>query len=439
MRKKFTTRFLDTLTTKTERLEVFDTAEDGLMVRVSSEATKSFAFRYRRKSDGRRRFLSLGRYPDISLSGARIAAAKARIAVAEGADPAGGLQERKSAPTFGDVVDDWKITHAVANRATRVRADDQSMLKRYILPQIGGMKVHDIGRRELALMLAAVRIASDGRKGHIKKGVEPRIFTHRPNRVFGLVRAILRWALAEGIVASDPTAGMKRPIKKEAPRDRELSPVEIRVFWQTVERLPTTPALPIAMKLSLVTAQRIGEICGIAKRELTFEGPAPVWIIPRARTKNAEGNRVPLSPLAVSLIREACSLQKTRQNELGEIVDSPYLFPARAKRDKSHGPIQPGAAAVAMFRGRDKLGIDHFRTHDLRRTAATRMAEMGISPHTISLVLNHISASKSTVTGRVYVHYSYDREKREALCAWSERLTQIISGRDQPAIAGLVG
>ena len=63
MRKKFTTRFLDTLTTKIERLEVFDTVEDGLMVRVSSEATKSFAFRYRRKSDGRRRFLSLGRYP----------------------------------------------------------------------------------------------------------------------------------------------------------------------------------------------------------------------------------------------------------------------------------------------------------------------------------------------------------------------------------------
>jgi integrase len=105
----------------------------------------------------------------------------------------------------------------------------------------------------------------------------------------------MRWALGQGIIAHDPTFGMKKPIKKEAVRDRELSPAEIATFWRNVDQLPTTPALRIAMKLSLVTAQRIGEVCGIAKSELVLDGPAPVWMLPRERAKNSEGHRVPLS------------------------------------------------------------------------------------------------------------------------------------------------
>jgi integrase len=72
------------------------------------------------------------------------------------------------------------------------------------------------------------------------------------------------------------------------------------------------------------------------------------------------------------------------------------------------------------------IGLEDFRVHDLRRTAATRMAEMGIAPHTISLVLNHVSARAGTVTGKVYVQYSYDREKREALDRWGDRLQAIL-------------
>jgi integrase len=243
----------------------------------------------------------------------------------------------------------------------------------------------------------------------------------------------MRWALAQGIIANDPTHGMTKPIKKEIVRDRELSPAEIATFWRNVDQLPTTPALRIAMKLSLVTAQRIGEVCGIAKSELVLDGPAPVWTLPRERAKNSEGHRVPLSPMAVSLIREALALQKPKDGE----PESPWLFPARAKRDGSDRPIEGHAAAVALFRGRHKLGMSHFRIHDLRRTAATRMAEMGINPYTISLVLNHVSASKSTITGKVYVQYSFDREKREALDAWSARLERIIAGKDTVNVIAL--
>jgi integrase len=426
MRKKFTTRFLETVATTQVRVEYFDTDENGLMLRVSRDGAKSWAFRYRRTTDGKRRFVSLGHFPDKSLEHARLAAAKARIAVAEGADPAGGIQEKKAAPTFGDLVDEWLLLHAAANRCAHVQADDRSMLRRYILPTIGTLKVHDLGRRDLVLMLAKVRSAKDSRKGHQKQGAEPRALSHRPNRVFGLTRAILRWALAEGLLTSDPTAGMKRPIKREPSRERELSPDEIKLLWHNLEHLPATQAVQFAIKLALVTGQRIGEICGIAKNELHLDGADPVWIIPSARTKNAEGHRVPLSALAVSLIRDALELQQPHSGTQEDVVMSPFLFPARAKRDKSHGPIEGGAATVAMFRGRDKLGIAHFCIHDLRRTAATRMAELGINPHTISLILNHVSASKNTVTTKIYVRYSYDKEKRAALDLWGQRLEEIL-------------
>ena len=192
--------------------------------------------------------VTFGRYPDISLAEARVRAQEERARVSRGADPAAGIQERKTAPTLGEVAAEWQATHAELNRSGRVRGDDRSILKLYVLPSIGDMKVHSISRRDISVMLAEVRKAIDCRKGHIKTGVTPRRLTHRANAVFALVRSIMRWALGQGIIATDPTYGMKKPIKKEAVRDRELSPTEIAMFWCNLDQLPTTPALRLAMK-----------------------------------------------------------------------------------------------------------------------------------------------------------------------------------------------
>lgn len=147
--------------------------------------------------------------------------------------------------------------------------------------------------------------------------------------------------------------------------------------------------------------------------ELTLSDIAPIWIIPGERSKNGQPNRVPLSPLAVQLIKEARELSP----------EGDWLFPSAT----GNGPIDPHAPTKALDRARPVIGLEDFRIHDLRRTAATRMAELGISPHTISLVLNHVSARRGTVTGKVYNQYSYDREKREAFEKWGRRLIEIIS------------
>ena len=167
------------------------------------------------------------------------------------------------------------------------------------------------------------------------------------------------------------------------------------------------------MKLSLATAQRIGEVSRIANTELDVNDTAPMWTVPGERSKNGEPNRVPLSPIAVRLIREARELSSA----------GVWLFPSPTGK----GPIDPHAATRALGRARSAIGLVNFRVHDLRRTAATHMAEMGINPHTISLVLNHISVRRGTITGKVYNQYGYDREKRDALEAWGVRLERIIA------------
>ena len=240
-----------------------------------------------------------------------------------------------------------------------------------------------------------------------------RKLSHRPARVYELIRSIFRWAVSRDILSADPTFGMKPPLKKERPRERSLTVTEIKQFWDKLDSTPLTDGLRLALKIALATAQRIGEVSNIEKVELALDGAAPIWSLPGERSKNREGHRIPLSPLVVALIKQAWCLSG----------DSPHLFPS----PKEEASIGAGAATKGMQRARPVLGLADFRVHDLRRTAATGMAELGVNPHTISLVLNHISAQKGTITSAVYVKYSYDKEKREALETWANRVEQLIT------------
>jgi integrase len=259
--------------------------------------------------------------------------------------------------------------------------------------------------------------------------------THRPNRVFELVRSIFRWAVGRDLLKVDPTWGLQPPIKKEEERERNLSVEEIAQFWAALDRtplerravrglprgarivgvgdVPLTRMTALAMKLSLVTGQRISEVAGIELKEIDFNLSAPVWTVPGKRTKNKKPSRVPLSPLALAVIAQARELARA----------SEWVFPSPTGK----GPMGAHAATKALERARSAIGLEDFRIHDLRRTAATRMAELGISPHTISLILNHASARKGSVTSKVYVQYSYDKEKREALEAWGRLLDGVIA------------
>ena len=427
-RRNLTARFVDTVSTD-KRCDFPDALVRGLQLRVTVRGVKTWALRYTRKSDGKLRRVTLGPYTKkFGLEAARTRALEELAAIAQGADPAARSLERKEAPTFAEVTVEWVERHGKPNKRERSLRDDQSMLDRHILPAIGSLKASEITKRDIIKLLDDVAAKSDARRT-VKRDTEaPSLLSHRPNRVFALLRSIMRWAVGRDILKVDPTSGLKPPVRKERPRERELSEDEIRKLWVALDRIPVVKPVQrsegdipmsrgtaLALMLALVTAQRIGEVTGIKIAELDLNDTASSWTVPGDRSKNDTPNRVPLSPLAVRIIREAKSLAGA----------SKWLFPS----PRGDGPIDYYAPAKALERARDVLGLEDVRVHDLRRTAATRMAECGVNPYTISLVLNHVSARRGTITGKVYNQYSYDREKREALERWGERLESIESAR----------
>lgn len=407
------------------RLELRDIKVRGLELRVGKDReAKNWSLVYTRQGDRRTRRITLGTYPELTLNGARRKAALLKIEIDDGADPASDKQDRKRSITFAELAEDWFELHAKHRKSRASVSDNRSMLRIDVVPVIGHMKAHDVTKRDIIRLLDRVAARGDARMKKKPSVSKPktmdtpilsktRKLSHRPNRIFEMVRAIFRWSLSRDILQFDPTAGLKAPMKKEKPRERVLTPDEIRRFWTTLEAAPLRDGTSLALKLALVTAQRIGEVSCIAMNELDLKSDKPVWTLPGERSKNGESHRIPLSPFAVKLIEEAKVLAK----------GSAYLFPSHLVEDK---PIGAGAATKGMQRARPVLDLGDFRVHDLRRTAATGMAELGISPHTISLVLNHISAQKGTITAAVYVKYSYDKEKREALDQWADRLERLI-------------
>jgi integrase len=408
---KLTARFVETVKTNDTRQEFLDSGVRGLALRVSTGGAKTWNFRYQRNSDGRRRNVTLGRYPDYSLENARRWATELRAAVARGDDPAAEKRARRLAETFGQIAVEWVWRHGRPNKDRLTLRRDIRMLRRHVLPDLGAMKAGEIAKRDVLRMLDRVVAKPDARMEVVRK------MTHQPNRCFQLVRSIFRWGVGRDLVQIDPTAGLRAPIAKEPVRERALSADEIRTAWLALDRTPISRehwrrqdgdfpmrrATALALKLALVTAQRIGEVTGICAAELDLNDVTPLWTVPGNRSKNRQPNRVPLSALALCVIAEARGLAG----------DSVWLFPGLS----CSGPIEPTAPTKALARAMPIIGIPPFRVHDLRRTAATHIAEMGVAPHTISLVLNHVSVRRGTVTGRVYNQYSYDREKREALNA----------------------
>ena len=409
MPKKFTARFVDSVALKEKRVDYRDGHTRGLILRVTPNGNKSWSVSYTRRSDGRKRRCTIGRYPDFSLEEARIEAQDVLSRVARGEDPAGDKQAHRGAYTFEDLARTWVERHGKRKKNARSLYDDELMLKREILPAIGGMKADDVTKRDVIRIIDAVA----------KRGAH-----YRSNRVLALTRSIFRWGCAKDLIKFDPTHGV-RPRTVERSRDHVLNNEEIRIFWNALDDAPMSKAVVTMLRLALVTGQRIGEIAGTRKSEIELTSNEPIWTLPGGRTKNQQVNRVPLSGLAVELLEDAILASG----------DSEFVFPSPT----GNGPITAHAATRAISRARPKIGIGNFRVHDLRRTVATSMASLEINPHTISLVLNHISVSKGTITDAVYIKYSFDREKRFALAKWAGRLREIVSGEKQAKVIEFTG
>lgn len=397
-----TDRKIQTLKPKDVRYEIADENDHGrgtLILRVSPSGTKTFVLRYSIERKVRR--LTLGEYgtrPDqLTLAAARTKTNEIGERIDAGLDPIAQERERQAAyakePTVSDLA--MEYIEKWAKPRKRSWSEDQRILEKDVLPQWRTRKAESITRKEVVALLD--RIASRGAP-------------IAANRTLAVLRKMYNFAISRSIVDQSPCLGVQSP-SKEHQKDRVLNDDEIVLFWKGLEAAAMSITTKLALRLMLVTGQRLGEICHLTRDQIDGDW----WIIPAEIAKNGRAHRVPLSPLAMSILAEAQSMGIEH-----------YLFPSsRVTEEGKDRVMSPTALSHALRRNLSAIQITPFTPHDLRRTAATHIGMLGHNRLVISKILNHVEGGVTAI----YDRHTYDAEKRTALEDWSSKLEKLTAIR----------
>lgn len=366
------------------QVDYFDTRLPGFGLRVSSSGRRAWCLLYRAKGSPRKRRLTLGVYPALSLADARELARVHLVAVDRGEDPAEANKPAPEALTFAGLAELYLERHVRGRLRSAVEVERK--IRREMLPTLGAMPAHEVKRRDVIKLLDAI----------VDRGSPM-----QANKVRSLLAGIYHWGMGRDLVEHDPCRAIPMPAR-EVPSDRFLSDDEIRAFWAASAEL--APQHRAAMRFRLLTAQRGGETYNMEWQHLDLAGRW--WTIPAELAKNGTAHRVPLSSSALAILEE-----------LGPRSTGGVFLP------QTGGLFPANATKWQMACLRKATGIT-FKAHDLRRTAASHIASIGIPRLVISKILNHAEAGVT----RIYDRHSYDAEKRAALDAWAERLAAIVAG-----------
>lgn len=432
-----------------QRIDYFDShprdRQRGLVLRVSgsrdpagaARVTRTWAVLCRVRGSTKLRRFTIGDYPGTTLADARRQAGKiVTEARWEGADP---LRERKEAERQAEIADKDTVA-AVAEayladlakrpkkngtmRAPRYIAETRRNFDNHVLPRWGGRNIREIARRDVADLLDAVRDEGSKAKGEDGKRRTIPGGGIAANRTLAGIRAMFNYAIKRGIIEATPVAMVDLPAAEKV-RERALTIDEIRAVWAAAEGM-AYPFGPF-FRLALILGQRRNEIAGMQWADLDLS--AKVWTLAAEATKGGRAHVVPLPPLAVEILK---GLPRKSYTAAGtKTRASPYVFTTEGDRPISGFSKAKPQIDKAIAKTRDGKPLAAWTIHDLRRTAATKMAELGTTEFNIGRVLNHAAAG---VTGKHYNKYDYIAEKRTALESWAQYLQNLT----QPPPANVV-
>ena len=364
---------------------------DGLTFTLSAAGLPAWVLRYR--VGGRRRELTLGRYPDLSLMAARRRAAVERVRVSDGVDVAAEKRRSKHASvaawTVRQLVDDYEAK-ALAKAAASTRKLYGGYLANWVKPRLGAMLVRDV---EPADIVAMLRAASANGAGAMRT-------------LHAATRNVFEHARGQMIRADNPAVGIKRETIAPAPARRD---VLLGAFLRAIP----DDLKGLALRVHLLTGVRPGELCGAAWAEIDLG--AATWTIPAERTKTGAGYSIRLPSQAVDL------LTKIRTHSM----TSAFVFPAARGSDR---PIPYQTYRAWLWRVLDRIGKgrDAFKPHDLRRTMRSGLASLGIRYEVAERAINH----KLPGMAEIYDRNDYGTERAAALRQWAEYLDGLCMGAD---------
>lgn len=386
----------------TGQVEHFDLGFPGLSLRIGYGGSRAWSYVYR--AHGKQRRLTIGSYPAMGLAEAREAWRTAKAAVERGEDPAAAKAEarRREPDTVRSVGEQFITKYAVPRNRT---ADEVSrMFEQHLYPRLGTVRIETVTRRDILDLLDSIEAKSSGA---------------RANRVLANVRRLFAWAVERGIIEASPVANIKAPGQERA-RDRVLTDDELRAFLKACEVMGEP--FGQACRLLLLTGQRRDEVAALPWAELDL--PGAVWHLPAARTKNKRASDVPLAEQAVAILD-------------GLMRRSPLVFPAAFSRD-GHSEPRPVSGFGRAKKRLDELMLAELRKadpeatlpawtlHDLRRTAASGMARLGVGVHVVERLLNHVSGTFAGVVG-VYQRHDFAAEKGAAAQTWANFLGSLTA------------
>ncbi|MDE2107830.1 MAG: tyrosine-type recombinase/integrase, partial [Gammaproteobacteria bacterium] len=379
---------------------------DGLTFTLSAAGTASWVLRYR--IGGRARELTLGNYPDVSLLAARRLAKAARVKVDQGCDVAAekrkeiaAVAHAKRRQSFGMLAEEW-FRRTVEGRVKHPKVVWRA-LQRYVQPIIGTTPADEVTPADIDRVL----------EGALKAAART-----TANDLLHYLKSIGAYGVKRRLLASNPAMNFNLSDAggEEKPRTRKLTREELAELFRAMQATPNLGRPNyLAFMLLLATCVRKGEL--VRSKWSEFDLETGVWHLAGERTKTGESVDIPLAPAVVNWLKEL----------RGFAAGSEYVLPARIFR-KGQPCISPDTLNVALKRVRH--GLEHFTIHDMRRTARTQLAVLGVPTEVAERALNH----KLRGVEGTYNQHDYFDERRDALAVWGDLLVSLESGADRSVI-----
>jgi integrase len=378
---KLTNDIVRTLPVKgTDKLYA-DSETPGLYLRVRVGGSRSFIIQWRQGQFQRRS--TIGKVGILSVDEARKKARKALVGIDDGHDPVAAKAKAR--------VDDKQIFETLARQYLERRVEDMKPrtfegCRLHLLKHFKPLHRLPLRKIDRGVVAAELRTIAKERGAFAA------------DRSRSTLSAFFAWAIGEGVVETNPVTGTNKA-SKDVSRERVLSDAELVAIWNAA---PDGDFGKIA-KLLMLTGQRRDEIADLRWPEIVDD----VIALPKERTKNSRPHDVPLSPQALAVLNEA---------------------PDYERRACVFGRGDTGFSGFGKCKERldQASGVADWTLHDLRRTMATRMADLGVHPHVIEAILNHVSGHKAGVAG-VYNRSTYATEKRAALDLWGARVERLLA------------
>ena len=391
----------------TKEVKLFD--QHGLFLAVRPSGSKSWKMKFR--FEGKEQKLTIGPYPEVSISAARERMWQVRDQLRRGIDPRGPAREA-AALTFEQAARQWLSLQAEGWKPKHLTTVTDR-LEADLFPSLGKMALEQIRPRDLVTVLEQVQARGAIEVAHRLRGYASNIFES---------------AIARGATENNPAASIGRALKPKRSRKFPalLKIEECRAFLRALEAEPGQPTTKLASRLLALTAARPGNVRWAMASE--FEGlgtDQPIWRIPAAKMKLelAESEDEALE-FIIPLARQTGQLIEVVIANAGR---RKYLFPSIRH---SHRPISENALStnykrVPGFEGRH---VPHGWRSSFSTIMNQRAADEGRQGEReiIDLMLAHRPAGVEPTYNRA----AYMPQRRRIAQAWADLL---LEGQIDPA------